>query len=107
MCRQRDYWHTRAAPRLDRPNSPCGLETIHLRHLNVHEYCIKAPCAVLESIKSLAAISCHDYAMSVFLEQTRCQALIDEVVLHQQDLQTRFLSCAARGKVGDRPHSAC
>ena len=60
------------------------LQAVHLRHLNVHEHHIKG--RLLHRIDRLPAVVHQRHGVSLPLQQTNRQALVDRVVFGQEDL---------------------
>ena len=85
MCGHGNDRHTGAAVLLVLPNGCSGLKAIHLWHLHIHKYQVKA--LVQEGIKSLLPIAHGHHSMAPFLQQAYGQPLVHRVVLGQQDVQ--------------------
>ena len=80
-----------------RANCECGLEAVHVGHLNVHQHQVER--LRLGGRNCFAAVVGHDDLMSAALKQGDRQFLIVEAVFGQQNPQAHLFD-GARGGLG-------
>ncbi len=61
------------------------LETVHVRHLHVHEHQVEG--IVLQGRDGLGAVADHHDRMPLTAEQSQGQLLVERIVLRQKDVQ--------------------
>lgn len=70
----------------DVPYQPCCRDPVEIRHLHVHQHEIES--GVLHMFDRLPAVAGNDDFLTQSLQQLRCNTLVYDVVLHEQDTQT-------------------
>ena len=80
-----DNGNVGAAGFLVRANDRCSFESVHLRHLYVHEHQIKG--IVFDRSHGFFAVFNNHCTMSQVLQQLNCEMLVDVVVLCNQNAQ--------------------
>jgi len=65
----------------------CGLKTIHLRHLNVHQYKIDGRCFKL--VQRLDPVAGCDDLVIPFIEERGRYFLVHRIVLHKENSKRR------------------
>jgi hypothetical protein len=88
MGRQSDYGQMGSAVPFKFPDLPGGCEAIHDGHLDVHEDGIDFPVALLEFVDCDSAIVGEGDGVALLLEQNLGKALVNPVILNDQDAKS-------------------